>query len=62
MHINDSWILVDSAPNSWIGTIENEAGDEIADLSTLAVFDFTVTFNFATGIVEKHNAEQDNDE
>lgn len=55
MHIDEEWRLVDGAPNHWDGTITDEGGDELFDLTPFAALDFTGTFAFAHRMVRQHN-------
>jgi hypothetical protein len=54
-HIDPSWRLTDKATNNWLGTVETKAGEEVLDLSILAVEDFATAFNLAKLIVRNHN-------
>jgi hypothetical protein len=56
-HLDPDWVLVDGAFNSWLGTVENRAGEEILDLTGWAVRDFAGAFAFAQLVVRTFNKE-----
>jgi len=54
-HPEEEWRLTDKANNHWLGVIEDEEGEEIADLTDMAVFDFWVAHKVAEEVVEQDN-------
>lgn len=57
-HIDEDWRLIDTAPNNWMGTIEDHTGEQIADLTDWAVVDFMAAFKFAQETVRRYNSER----
>lgn len=49
------WRLCDGATNDWIGTISDDTGEEVLDLSALAAESFERTWVFACRLVAVHN-------
>lgn len=54
-HPEENWRLTLDADNNWIGVIEDEEGEEIADLTGLAVLDFKLAHKVAMEFVEQYN-------
>lgn len=55
LHADLAWRLNDQANNRWLGSIQNWAGEEVADLTALAALDFKATYEFARKLVDEQN-------